>query len=312
MEGEGEAAALHHLTGACSGLAQRQCRRGAQDFPGARPAGQQAQRHAADATGQQCRPGGGQCQLEQLPRHQIFKSFPLGPGRGEAQVNAFQRIFREYRQFGRELENNNLVNLQFFLGYPVGFFTTRPNVDLAQLNASQWRTASFWHQSFLRNAGGVPVSMPWNEKITDALQTGQLDGLMVNLDSGDDIHAQRAAPYIQLSPSLWLGHVYLLVMNKDVWDSLDVKDRAAINRAAAMTQKRIGAVQDASLTAMAKKMAKEGAHVHYLTNSELNAWQAATGYQHVQAEWIAQQESKGINDVGELMQGVSAILNKTR
>lgn len=58
---------------------------------------------------------------EQLPRHQIFKSFPLGPGRGEAQVNAFQRIFREYRQFGRELENNNLVNLQFFLGYPVGF-----------------------------------------------------------------------------------------------------------------------------------------------------------------------------------------------
>lgn len=249
---------------------------------------------------------------EQLPRHQIFKSFPLGPGRGEAQVNAFQRIFREYRQFGRELENNNLVNLQFFLGYPVGFFTTRPNVDLAQLNASQWRTASFWHQSFLRNAGGVPVSMPWNEKITDALQTGQLDGLMVNLDSGDDIHAQRAAPYIQLSPSLWLGHVYLLVINKDVWDSLDVKDRAAINRAAAMTQKRIGAVQDASLTVMAKKMAKEGAHVHYLSNSELNAWQAATGYQHVQAEWIAQQESKGINDVGELMQGVSAILNKTR
>lgn len=62
---------------------------------------------------------------EQLPRHQIFKSFPLGPGRGEAQVNAFQRIFREYRQFGRELENNNLVNLQFFLGYPVGFFTTK-------------------------------------------------------------------------------------------------------------------------------------------------------------------------------------------
>ncbi|EPR5265488.1 hypothetical protein ACU6HG_004054 [Salmonella enterica] len=52
--------------------------------------------------------------------------------------------------------------------------------------------------------------------------------------------------------------------------------------------------------------------VHYLTNNELNAWQAATGYQHVQAEWIARQESKGINDVGELMQGVSAILNKTR
>lgn len=246
-----------------------------------------------------------------LPRHQIFKSFPLGPASGNAQVNAFRRIFSEYRQFGNELEKNNLVNLQFFLGYPVGFFTTQPDVKLDQLNASKWRTASFWHQSFLRNAGGVPVTMPWNEKITDALKDGQLDGLMVNLDSGHDIHAERAAPYIQLSPSLWLGHVYLLVMNKTVWDSLDVKDRGAIRRAAAATQKRIGAAQEANLLAMTNQMKQEGATIHFLTNQELKAWQAATGYQQVQDEWVAQQENKGINDAGLLMKGVSAIVNET-
>lgn len=245
---------------------------------------------------------------EQLPRHQMFKSFPLGPDNGAAQVNVFQRIFSEYQQFSNELEKNNLVNLQFFLGYPAGFFTTKPNVQLAQLNGSKWRTASFWHQSFLRNAGGVPVRMPWDEKITDALQEGQLDGLLVNLDSGDDINAQRAAPYIQLSPSLWLGHVYLLVMNKTVWDNLDVQDRAAIQRAAAITEKRLGAVLDESLLAMTKKMEKEGTNVHFMTKSELNTWQAATGYKQAQAEWVTQQESKGINDAGMLMQGVSKII----
>lgn len=244
-----------------------------------------------------------------LPRHQIFKSFPLGPASGNAQVATFRRIFSEYRQFDNELEKNNLVNLQFFLGYPVGFFTTQPNVKLDQLNGSKWRTASFWHQSFLRNAGGVPVSMPWNDKITDALAEGQLDGLMVNLDSGHDIHAERAAQHIQLSPSLWLGHVYLLVMNKTVWDGLDVKDRGAIKRAAAATQRRLGAAQDANLLEMVNQMKKDGASIHYLTNQELEAWQTATGYQQVQAEWVTQQEDKGITDAGLLMKGVSTIVN---
>lgn len=246
-----------------------------------------------------------------LPRHQIFKSFPLGPASGNAQAAAFERIFKNYRQFGNELEKNNVINLQFFLGYPVVFFTTQPNVKLDQLNASKWRTASFWHQSFLRNAGGVPVNMPWNEHITDALKDGQLDGLMVNLDSGHDIHAERAAPYIQVSPSLWLGHVYLLVMNKAVWDSLDVKDRGAIRRAAAATQKRLGAAQEANLAEMTNAMKREGATIHYLTNDELKAWQTATGYQQVQAEWVTQQENKGISDAGMLMQGVSSIINQT-
>ncbi|MNY43584.1 Bacterial extracellular solute-binding protein, family 7 [compost metagenome] len=132
---------------------------------------------------------------------------------------------------------------------------------------------------------------------------------MVNLDSGHDIHAERAAPHIQLSPSLWLGHVYLLVMNKTVWDGLDVKDRGAIKRAAAATQRRLGAAQDANLLEMVNQMKKDGASIHYLTNQELEAWQTATGYQQIQAEWVTQQEDKGITDAGLLMKGVSTIVN---
>ena len=58
---------------------------------------------------------------EQLPLHQIFKSFPLGPDNGDAQVTFFHRVFGQHSPFAQELERNNLVNLQFFLGYPVGF-----------------------------------------------------------------------------------------------------------------------------------------------------------------------------------------------
>ena len=83
--------------------------------------------------------------------------------------------------------------------------------------------------------------MPGNDKISDSLRNGQLDGLMVNLDSSYDIHAQRAAPFIQYSPSLWLGQVYLLVINKNTWNALDGEDKEAIRRATVSTEQQLGA-----------------------------------------------------------------------
>lgn len=57
----------------------------------------------------------------QLPLHQIFKSFPVGPDTGAAQVAFFKHLFLQNPQFSRELNDNKLINLQFFLGYPAGF-----------------------------------------------------------------------------------------------------------------------------------------------------------------------------------------------
>jgi TRAP-type C4-dicarboxylate transport system substrate-binding protein len=245
---------------------------------------------------------------EQLPRYQIFKSFPMVPESGPAQVDFFHRVFQKYPQFNAELNSNNLVNLQFFLGYPVGFFTTRPGVKLERLEGTKWRTASFWHQSFLKNADGVPVKMPWDTRIIHALREGQLDGLMVNLDSGYDINAQQAAPVIQYSPSLWLGHVYLLVMNKETWNTLDKQDQEAIRRAAASTEKQLGAAQENGLTSLLALFRNQGAKLHALTRDELQRWQSATRYQQVQAEWVEQQQKKGISDAGSLMQGITTLL----
>lgn len=245
---------------------------------------------------------------DQLPRHQLFKSFPLGPDNGNAQVKFFHRVFKELPSFAAELDKNNLVMLQFFLGYPAAFFASKAGVQPDQLAGTRWRTASFWHQSFLRNAGATPVTLPWNSKIVDALGEGQIDGLLVNLDSGDDIGAPRAAPYIQLSPTLWLGHVYLLVMNKDTWNALSLQDRAAIQRAASSTEQALGTWLDTSLSNLTKRLEQDGAHIHYLSRAELNQWRDASKYQQVQTEWSARQTEKGISDAGSLLQSISTLL----
>ncbi|MEC9799922.1 TRAP transporter substrate-binding protein DctP [Escherichia marmotae] len=248
---------------------------------------------------------------KQLPLHQIFKSFAIGPEHGASQVEFFRRVYAEIPELNAEIERNNVVNLQFFLGYPVGFFSTNPIMKLTALQGTSWRTASFWHRAYLVNTGAKTVTLPWNEQITTALRDGKLDGLMVNLDSGYDIHAERAAPNVLLSPSLWLGHVYLLTMNKHTWESLSTQDREAIQRAAITTQKALGQALDNNLINMVKTLEQEGTHVRYLTKAELEAWRKAIGYQQEQAQWVAKQKAEGIDNAREVMQKVANLLDRT-
>lgn len=152
--------------------------------------------------------------------------------------------------------------------------------------------------------------MPWNTQITDTLKSGSLNGLLVNLDSGDDIQAQKAAKYIQLSPQLWMGHVYLLTINKARWDALSAEDKAAIRRAATSTQWQIGPLLDSSLRNMADSMRQNGASISWLSPAELQTWQQASRYQQEQDKWVAEQEKTGVNDAGQILKQVTTVLNQ--
>ena len=243
----------------------------------------------------------------ELPLHQIFKSFPVGPT-GNKQLEFYRRVYADIPAFPEELSKQNVVNLFFATGYPLAFFSTKPLNTLDDIKGTRWRTASFWHQDFLRNAGATPVSMPWNDGIFQALQAGTLDGLMVNVDSGYQLNVHKTAPHVLISKELWLGHVYLLVMNKDTWNAMSGQDRQAIYRAANITEKQLGATLDKGLAALTATLEKEGAQFYLLSRGELEKWQRVTQYQAVQRDWVIQQESKGNADAGALMRDVSQLL----
>ena len=245
-----------------------------------------------------------------LPLHQIFKSFPTGPT-GDKQVAFFRRAYSEIPAFPAELRKKNVVEVLLSTGYPVAFFSTDPLNTLNDLQGNKWRSASFWHHDFLRNSGASPVSMPWGEGVFKALQARTLNGLMVNVDSGYMLKVPEAAPNVLLSRDLWLGHVYLLVMNKDTWDKLANEDREAIQRAAEIAYKSLGSVMDSSFDAMVGDMKKDGAKVRLLERKELDAWNTTTRYQEVQAAWVKEQEGKGINEARPVLEKVRAILSGT-
>ncbi len=244
----------------------------------------------------------------ELPLHQIFKGFPLGPT-GDRQIAFFRRVYADIPAFPAELAKENVVNIFFATGYPVAFFSTKPLNDLENIKGSTWRTASFWHRDFLRNAGATPVSMPWGEGVFKALEAGTLDGLVVNVDSGYMLNAHTAAPNVLLSKDLWLGHVYLLAMNKRTWDGLAKEDQEAIQRAAETAYASLGAVMADSFAAQIGDLRKAGAQVRVLSPAELAQWAVAAKYKDVQDAWVKEQEGKGGRETGPALEKVRGIMN---
>ena len=121
-----------------------------------------------------------------------------------------------------------MVEIFLGTGYPVDFFSNQPLDSLNDLKGHTWRSASFWHQDFLRNAGATPVSMPWGDGVFKAMRDRTLDGLMVNVDSGYMLKVHEVVPHVLLSKEMWLGHLYVLTMNRNTWDGLAKEDKEAI------------------------------------------------------------------------------------
>ncbi|MES2258049.1 MAG: TRAP transporter substrate-binding protein DctP [Pseudomonadota bacterium] len=242
-----------------------------------------------------------------LPLHQLFKSFPSGPS-GDRQLAFFRRVAAEIPAFSAELDHANVSTVFFATGYPMAFFSAKPLRALDDFSGGKWRSASFWHQDFLRNAGAVPVSIPWGPGVLAALHARELDGVMVNVDSAAVLKVQDAAPNVLIAKELWMGHAYLLVMNKASWNGLTREDRQAIERAGESAYKVLGGVMDSGFDAMLDTLRKDGATVRVLSPGEVARWRTATRYREVQADWVKTVAVKGTRDAGPVLEKLRAIL----
>lgn len=243
----------------------------------------------------------------ELPLHQIFKSFIKGPS-GDRQIKFFQRAYAEVPYFEEEMGKNNIVQIYFGTGYPVVFFRNAPMASLDELKGGKWRSASFWHLDFLKNAGATGVNIEWGPQIPEALNARTLDGLMVNVDSGYMLKVHETAPHVLVSKNLWLGHVYILAMNKGVWDSLAQEDREAIRRVARKSYQTLGATMESSFDEQLDDLKKAGATVRILTPEEVERFQGVTKYEDVQDAWAEEQEKKGVKNAHRTLIKVRSLI----
>ena len=247
--------------------------------------------------------------MDALPLHQVFKSFPVGPT-GQEQVNFFRSIYEKIPALKDEIEKQNLHVIFVATGFPAAFFSHEPLNDLSSIKNQKWRSASFWHKDFLSNAGAIPVTMPWGNKVFEALADGSLDGLIVNIDSGYDIKAHTEAKYVAVSPKLWLGHAYLIAMNKDVWNSLSEKEQEAFEKAADFAYAQLGAVMDAALPTQIKVLRADDAEVRILSDKEVSEWEEITKYKDIQDKWLQEKIGAGIIKTPEVLEETRKLIGR--
>lgn len=245
---------------------------------------------------------------KELPLHQIFKSFPVGPSDNN-QVSFFRSVYSNIPEFSLELEKNNIKQIFLSTGYPVAFYSTKNMKTLKDIEGHKWRSASFWHLDFLKNSGAIPIKMHWGSEVYNALKNKTLDGLMVNVDSGYNLEVYEHAPNVKVSKELWLGHLYPLVINLNTWKSLSLEDKQAINRAAESSYKILGNTMKKNFERQLLDLKKVGATVELIDKKEVYDFRRSTKYQEVQKKWIIEQEEKGIKNAGEVLNKVTILLN---
>ena len=237
----------------------------------------------------------------EFPLQLAFKSFPTGPS-GQTQADFFRDVYARSLPLHEEFERQNVHPVLIATGFPAAFFSTAPLKKIRDLKGQTWRTASFWHRDFLRGAGANPVTIPWGPRVFEALADGSLDGLIVNEDSGYDINAHKAARYVAVSPKLWLGHAYPIVVNKDVWDSLSDENKQAFERAAQAAAGKLGELMDAALPELLQKLRNDGAEVRFLSDAEVEEWKRLTQYRTAQDSWIEEQRRSGHETAANFME----------
>jgi TRAP-type C4-dicarboxylate transport system substrate-binding protein len=155
-----------------------------------------------------------------------------------------------------------------------------------------------------RKLDEIPVKMHWGLEVYQALNSGALDGIFVNIDSAYNLKLHQTAKYALVSKQLWLGHLY----NKETFNHLSNEDKQAIQRAADYAYKQLGNVMDQSYDDMIDKLRQDGTQIQVLTNNDVSAWSTMTQFNDVQHEWSSTQASQGVTGSPKAIERVSILI----
>lgn len=150
-------------------------------------------------------------------------------------------------------------------------------------------------------------STHWSPEIYDMLEDGRLDGIYVNIDSAYNLKLHQKAPYVLVSKNMWLGHLYVVAMNKTAYDALAQNDKDAIKRAASRAYRQQGRNMDEQFDAMVSKLRAEGAEIRMMTDEEVDQWGNLTNYPAIQRRWAQEQSKAGVQNAEDVIYKVTRV-----
>lgn len=246
---------------------------------------------------------------EQLPLHQIFKLFPVGPGSWEAQRWIYETAYEEIPELKEELAEWNQMPILMTAGLP-GTFTSSYKVDsIDDLSGKKWRASSRWLLGYLKSAGAIPVSVPWADCYM-ALQTGTVDGVLANLDGIHMTKQDEAAGYIFVAKEMWWATPFLHNVNLDFWNSLPEDVQQDILRAAENAKDAYAAAYDGAFDEITSTQTANGIEVEIASPKEIANWQEVSQAERLQQQWVEEAKANGYDNAQEIMDKMREIVKK--
>jgi TRAP-type C4-dicarboxylate transport system substrate-binding protein len=243
---------------------------------------------------------------KQLPLHQGFKLFPVGPGSWAAQRWFYDKVYSEVPEFKAELQKFNQMPLLATAGLPGAFLSTKPITKVDDLKGRKWRASSRWVLAFLKNAGATPVSVPWAD-VYMALQTGTIDGVLTNYDGAAMTKLDEPGSNVLVAKELWWATPFLHLVNLDFWKGLPKDVQDGILKASANASEQFGKSFDESFDQILATMKKAGRKVNIMPADELAKWEQATGFQEQAKIWVKELQDGGIKNADQIFVKLTAL-----
>lgn len=149
-------------------------------------------------------------------------------------------------------------------------------------NGLNIRTSGSTQAMVARDLGGAGISIPGPEVYT-AVETGRLDGVLFPLASVPAYKLNEVVKHISTNGSFG-GYSFVVVVNKDKFESLDQDVQDAMIKAGAEAAMNVAKAQDNSIDALTAEWKADGVDVYAFSDEESAALNSAIAA--VQQEWL--------------------------
>ncbi len=245
----------------------------------------------------------------QLPAHTIFKLFPRGPAKFENMVWFYRKVYEEMPEFKAELKRANVMPIMITAGLPGAFTGKNPLSGLKDIVGDKWRAGDKWTLRYLKNAGAVPVSVPWGD-IYMALQTGTIDGCFANYDG---IHLKKfdeAAPNLLVSRQLWYAMPFLHLINVEFFNGLPKEVREGMRKASENAERQFSATYDKAFEKVEAEQKAAGYTITEMSNDDVLKWENPGQLEKLQAQWVQEAEKAGLKTAASIMEKTKVLLKQ--
>ncbi|MBW1697747.1 MAG: TRAP transporter substrate-binding protein DctP [Deltaproteobacteria bacterium] len=237
----------------------------------------------------------------QLVAFTIFKLFPRGPSKFENMVWFYHKVYEEIPEFTEELKRANQKTLLFTAGLPGAFTGKNPLSSLNDIKGDKWRAGDKWALRFLKNAGAIPVSVPWGD-VYMALQTGTIDGCFTNYDGLHMMKFDEVAPNLLVSKELWYAMPFIHNVNLDYWNALPKDVQQGILKACEIAEQKFARVYENAFDKIMAEQKAAGFKVTVMSKQDVLQWENAEKLGDMQEQWVKEAVTAGLKTAPQILE----------